>query len=49
MRSIPLDNTRVNATRVWRDALGPGYAVGAAEGLLRVTGDAASRPYRVLR
>ena len=49
MRSSPLDNTRVNSTTVWRDALGPGYAVGAAEGLLRVTGDAARRPYRVRR
>lgn len=49
MRSIPLGNTRVSATEVWRDALGPGYAVGAAEGLLRVTGDAAGRPYRVRR
>lgn len=49
MRAIPLDNTRVNATMVWRDALGPGYAIGAAESLLRVTGDAAGRPYRVRR
>ena len=49
MRSIPLDNTRVSATTVWRDALGPGYAVGAGEGLLRVIGDAAGRPYRVRR
>ena len=49
MRSIPSDNNRVSATTVWRDALGPGYAVGAAEGLLRVTGDAAGRPYRTRR
>ncbi len=49
MRSIPLDNARVDAATVWRDALGPGYAIGAAEGLLRVTRDAAGRPYRVRR
>lgn len=49
MSSTPLSNTRVSANAVWRDALGPGYAVGVAEGLLRVTGDAAGRPYRVRR
>ncbi len=49
MRSIPLSNARVGANSVWRDALGPGYAVGAAESLLRVTGDAAARPYRTSR
>ncbi len=49
MRSIPLSNARVGANSVWRDALGPGYAVGAAESLLRVTGDAAARPYRSSR
>ena len=49
MGSNPLYNTKVSASTVWRDALGPGYAVGVAEGLLRVTGDAAARPYRVRR
>ena len=49
MSSIPFSNTRLNASTVWRDALGPGYAVGVAESLLRVTGEAAGRPYRVLR
>ena len=34
---------------VWRDALGPGYAVGVAEGVLRVAGEAAKRPYRAGR
>ena len=49
MRSIPLDGTRINAPTVWRDALGPGYAVGAAQGLLMVAREAAVRPYRVGR
>ena len=49
MSSIPFSNTRLNANTVWRDALGPGYAVGVAEGLIQVTGEAAGRPYRVLR
>ena len=49
MRSIPLNSSSVDATTVWRDALGPGFAVGAAEGLIRVIGDAAGRPYRVRR
>ena len=46
MSSIPLYNTVTAPSQVWRDALGPGYAVGAAEGLLRVARDAAGRPYR---
>ena len=49
MSSIRFNNTKVNANTVWRDALGPGYAVGVVEGLLQVTGDAARRPYRVTR
>ena len=49
MSSIPLYNTVTTPSQVWRDALGPGYAVGAAEGLLRVTRDAAGRPYRARR
>jgi len=49
MSPIPFSNTKVNANTVWRDALGPGYAVGVAENLLRVTRDAARRPYRVRR
>ena len=48
MRSIP-DETKTSASTVWRDALGPGFAVGVGEGLLRVAGDAAARPYRVGR
>ena len=49
MSSIPLCNTVTTPSQVWRDALGPGYAVGVAEGLLRVAGDAAGRPYRTRR
>ena len=49
MSSIPFSNTKVSANTVWRDAIGPGYAVGVAESLLRVTGEAAGRPYRVRR
>ena len=49
MSSIPLYNTVAAPSTVWRDALGPGYAVGVGEGLLRVTGDAAGRPYRARR
>ena len=47
MSSIPFSNIKVNANTVWRDAIGPGYAVGVAEGLAQVTGAAAIRPYRV--
>ena len=49
MSSIPTCYTKTNPATVWRDALGPGYAVGVAEGLLRVAGDAAGRPYRARR
>ena len=49
MSSIPLYNTVTTPSQVWRDALGPGYAVGAAEGLLKVARDAAGRPYRARR
>ena len=49
MSPIPFSNSEVHANSVWRDALGPGYAVGVAESLLRVTGEAAGRPYRVRR
>ncbi len=49
MSSSPLRNSKVSASTVWRDALGPGYAVAVVESLLRVTGDAAGRPYRVRR
>ena len=49
MSSIPLCNPATAPSTVWRDALGPGYAVGVGEGLLRVTGDAAGRPYRARR
>lgn len=49
MSSLPIVDTRVSATAVWRDALGPGFAVGAAEGLLQVARDAARRPYRARR
>ena len=33
MSSIPVVDIKASASTVWRDALGPGYAVGAAEGL----------------
>ncbi len=49
MSSIPLCNIVTTPSQVWREALGPGYAVGVAEGLLRVAGDAAGRPYRAHR
>ena len=49
MGSIPFTNINVSASTVWRDALGPGYAVGVAESLLKVAGDAAARPYRARR
>ena len=49
MSSMPTCYTKANPSTVWRDALGPGYAVGVAEGLLRVAGDAAGRPYRARR
>jgi len=47
--SMPLHNAKTDAPRVWRDALGPGYAVAAAESLLKVAGEAAGRPYRSRR
>ena len=46
MSSSPRYSTRTNPSMVWRDALGPGYAVAAGEGLLKVAGSAAERPYR---
>ena len=46
MRSTPRYDTKTNPSTVWRDAMGPGFAVGVAEGLLRVAGSAAARPYR---
>ena len=49
MQSAPAINGRINARAVWRDALGPGFAVAVGEGLLRVAGSAALRPYRVRR
>ena len=49
MSSIPVVDIKASASTVWRDALGPGYAVGVAEGLLRVAGEAAGRPYRARR
>ena len=49
MRPIPRYETKTSPSMVWRDALGPGYAVGVAEGLLRVAGSAAARPYRACR
>lgn len=49
MSSFPRYDTKANPSRVWRDALGPGYAVGVAESLLAVAGDAAGRPYRTGR
>ena len=49
MSSIPRYNSKINPAGVWRDALGPGYAVGVGEGLLRVAGAVAARPYRAGR
>ena len=49
MRPSPRYETKTNPSTVWRDALGPGFAVGVAEGLLRVAGSAAARPYRAHR
>ena len=49
MGSFPLDSNKVSPSTVWRDALGPGYAVGVAESLLQVACDAAARPYRTRR
>ena len=49
MRPTPRYETKVNPSMVWRDALGPGFAVGVGEGLLRVAGSAAVRPYRAHR
>ncbi len=49
MSSSPTRRTETHPAQVWRDALGPGYAVGAAEGLLRVAGTAAQQPYRSQR
>ena len=44
------DHSAINRpTTVWRDALGPGFAVGAAEGLIRVAGSAALKPYHACR
>ena len=45
MGPTPRHETKTNPSTVWRDALGPGFAVGVAEGLLRVAGSAAARPY----
>ena len=49
MRSVSATPDRINAQAVWRDALGPGFAVAVGEGLLRIAGAAAVRPYRVRR
>lgn len=49
MSSVPRYNTRTNPSSVWRDALGPGFAVSVSEGLVKVAGDAAVRPYRFRR
>ena len=49
MSSIPRLDNKISASTVWRDALGPGYAVGVAETVLQVAGNAAARPYRTRR
>ncbi len=46
MSSSETRNTKLQAAEVWRDALGPGYAVGVAESVLRVAGTAANQPYK---
>ena len=49
MRSFSPTDAKPKASTVWRDALGPGYAVAVGEGLLRVAGEVAARPYRARR
>ena len=49
MRSFHGMTLETHPFAVWRDALGPGFAVGVAEGVLRVAGAAAKRPYRTGR
>ena len=49
MSSIPRYEVKSSPSMVWRDALGPGFAVAVGEGLLRVAGSAAERPYRARR
>ncbi len=49
MSSIRRLDIKTSASTVWRDALGPGFAVAVGEGLLRVAGSAAGRPYRAHR
>ena len=49
MSSFPQNKLEIQPMEVWRDALGPGYAFGVAEGLLKVVDAAARRPYRSRR
>ena len=49
MSSFPQKNLEIQPSEVWRDALGPGYAIGVAEGILRIAGAAAGKPYRARR
>ncbi len=39
----------ITPTIVWRDALGPGYANGVVESVVKVAGEAARRPYHACR
>ena len=49
MSSFPQKNLGIQPAEVWRDALGPGYAFGVTEGLLRIADAAARKPYRARR
>ena len=49
MSSPVVPITTTNPAIVWRDALGPGYAVGVAECIVSVVGEASRRPYHARR
>ena len=49
MSSFPVHSAITSPATVWRDALGPGFALGLTEGLIRVVCSAALRPYRACR
>ncbi len=41
--------TKDDADAVWRDGVGPGFAVGTAESVAAVVGKAANKPYKAHR
>jgi len=49
MSSFPARTVEPHPSTVWRDAVGPGFAVGLAESVVKVTGAAAQRPYKARR